>query len=205
MWRSAVSVLVPHRSDPDADSVDERLRARLGTRSIVLVGMMGSGKSSIGRRLATRLGLPFVDADTEIEAAAGMTIAEIFASRGEADFRAGEVRVIARLLEAGPQVLATGGGAWMNEQTRERIGQRGVSVWLRAAPEVLMRRVRKRADRPLLRTADPDATLRALLATRAPVYALADLAVESRDAPHDAVVADLVTAIDAHLADEAAR
>ncbi len=139
-------------------------RARLGARSIVLVGMMGSGKSTVGLRLAQRTGLKFVDADAEIELAAGMSIPDIFATRGEAEFRAGERRVIARLLSQGGRVIATGGGAFMSEETRARIAEQGVSVWLKADPDVLMRRVRKRANRPLLQTQDPEATLRALLA-----------------------------------------
>src|SRR6202035_3471727 len=128
--------------------------ALLGSRSIVLVGMMGVGKSSIGRRLAARLGVPFVDADTEIEAAAGMTIAEIFERHGEPYFRAGEARVIARLLEHGPQVLATGGGAFMNRDTRATIRLKGVSIWLKAELDVLMKRIKRRGDRPLLKTDD---------------------------------------------------
>src|SRR5580692_11426392 len=131
--------------------------ARLGARSIVLTGMMGVGKSSIGRRLAARLGVPFVDADTEIEKAAGMSIADIFARHGEADFRSGEARVIARLLDGGPQVLATGGGAVMNADTRAAIKAKGVSIWLTAELDVLMRRIHKRKnDRPMLQTADPE-------------------------------------------------
>jgi shikimate kinase len=166
---------------------------RLGRRSIVLTGMMGVGKSSIGRRLAARLGLPFVDADAEIEKAAGMSIADIFARHGEADFRGGEARVIARLLEAGPQVLATGGGAVMNADTRAAIKAKGVSIWLKAELEVLMRRIAKRKhERPMLNTADPAETLRQLLLTREPVYALADLTVQSREAPHDAIVAEIL-------------
>ncbi len=131
------------------------IRERLGTRSLVLVGLMGAGKSTVGRRLAQKLGLPFRDADHEIEAAAGMTIPEIFAIHGEADFRDGERRVIARLLQEGPMVLATGGGAFMNDETRARIAEHGISVWLRADLDVLMRRVRKRANRPLLQTRGP--------------------------------------------------
>jgi shikimate kinase len=176
------------------------LRAALGQRAIVLVGMMGSGKSSVGRRLATRLGLPFVDADTEIETAAQMTIPEIFAQRGEAEFREGERRVIGRVLTTrAPLVLATGGGAFMNAETRERVKGLGVSVWLKAEPDVLMRRVRKRSNRPLLQTADPEATLRRMLAEREPVYALADITIQSRDEPHEVVVGDTVAALDAHL------
>jgi shikimate kinase len=173
----------------------------LGDRSIVLVGMMGVGKSSVGRRLAARLSVPFVDADSEIEAAAdNMTIAEIFARHGEAYFRSGEARVIARLLERGPQVLATGGGAFMNAETRALIRERGISVWLQASPDVLLRRTgKRRSDRPLLQTDNPGETLRLLLAEREPTYALADLTVQSREVPHEAIVADVLTALAAHL------
>jgi shikimate kinase len=172
----------------------------LGSRSIVLTGMMGVGKSSIGRRLAARLNIPFVDADTEIEKAAGMSIPDIFARHGEADFRSGEARVIARLLDSGPQVLATGGGAVMNADTRAAIKAKGVSVWLAAEFEVLMRRINKRKnDRPMLQTADPEATLRELLAVREPVYAQADITVQSREGPHEAIVAEIVTALAAFL------
>ncbi len=167
----------------------------LGRRSIVLVGMMGAGKSSVGRKLGLRLALPFVDADAEIEAAAGMTIPDIFQIRGEADFRAGEARVIARLLEGGPQVLATGGGAYMNPNTRSLIAQKGISVWLRAEFDVLMRRIKRRNDRPLLHTPDPDATLQALIEQRYPVYALADVTIDSRDVLHDVIVDELIVAL----------
>ena len=168
----------------------------LGSRSIVLVGMMGVGKSSIGRRLAARLGVPFVDADSEIEKAAGMNIADIFTRHGEADFRSGEARVIARLLDGGPQVLATGGGAVMNADTRAAIKAKGVSIWLSAELDVLMRRINKRKnERPLLQTADPAATLRELLVAREPVYAQADLTVQSREVPHDAIVSEIMTAL----------
>ena len=178
----------------------DELRAAIGQRAIVLVGMMGSGKSSVGRRLATRLGLPFVDADTEIETAAGMTISEIFAQRGETEFRNGERRVISRILTTrAPLVLATGGGAFMNAETRARIADLGISIWLKAEPEVLMRRVRKRSNRPLLQTADPEGTLRAMLAEREPVYALSDLTVVSRDDPHDIVVGAAITALERYL------
>jgi shikimate kinase len=168
------------------------LLAWLGRRSIVLVGMMGAGKSSVGRRLAQRLGLPFADADIEIENAAGMTIPEIFATRGEPEFREGERRVILRLIAQGPMVLATGGGAYMNAETRAAIERDGVSVWLRAEFEVLMRRVRKRSNRPLLQNADPEGTLRRLMAERYPVYAQADVTVQSRDVPHDTVVDEII-------------
>lgn len=172
--------------------LEQALIDTLGSRSIVLVGLMGAGKSSVGRRLAQRLCVSFVDADTAIEEAAGMTIPEIFALHGEADFRAGERRVIARLLREGPQVLATGGGAYMNEETRDRIRQQGISVWLKADLDVLMKRVRKRADRPLLKTEDPEATMRKLMAERYPVYALADLTVTTREVAHEVVVQGIV-------------
>jgi shikimate kinase len=168
----------------------------LGARSIVLVGMMGAGKSSIGRRLASRLNIPFVDADTEIERAAGMSIADIFARHGETDFRSGEARVIARLLDGGPQVLATGGGAVMNADTRAAIKAKGVSIWLTAEVDVLMRRIQKRRhERPMLQAADPAARLRELLAERKPAYALSDLTVQSREVPHEAIVAEIVAVL----------
>src|SRR5580692_420244 len=174
--------------------------ALLGSRSIVLVGMMGVGKSSIGRRLAARLGVPFVDADAEIEKAAGMSIADIFARHGEADFRGGEARVIARLLDGGPQVLATGGGAVMNADTRAAIKAKGVSIWLTAELDVLMRRIHKRRhERPMLQTADPAARLRELLAEREPAYALSDLTVQSREVPHEAIVTEIVMALSGFL------
>jgi len=179
--------------------------AALDGRSIVLVGMMGSGKSSIGRRLAGALAIPFVDADTEIEKAAGMSIPDIFESHGEPYFRAGEARVIARLLEGGPRVLATGGGAFMNEQTRALIRARGVSVWLKADLDVLVRRVRRRSDRPLLKDGDAAATLERLLAERDPVYAQADVTVLSRDVPHDAIVAEIVAGLATRLAPQEPR
>jgi shikimate kinase len=167
--------------------------AALGQRSVVLVGMMGAGKSSVGRRLAARLGLGFIDADTEIEVAAGMPIHEIFASNGESYFRAGEARVIARLLEHGPQVLATGGGAVMDENTRALIAKHGISIWLKANAEVLHRRTKRRNDRPL---ADKIATL---LPQREPFYALSDITVQSREEPHEAVVEEIVMALANHL------
>ena len=173
----------------------DRLIAALEGRSIVLVGMMGAGKTSVGRRLAAKLGLPFVDADAEIEAGAQMTVPEIFARFGEAYFRDGERKVIARLMADGQKVLATGGGAFMNEQTRQRIAERGVSVWLKPDFDVLMRRVRKRSNRPLLQTANPEETLRKLLAERSPIYGLADFTIESRDGPHETVVDGIVSAL----------
>jgi shikimate kinase len=146
-----------------------------------------------------RLGIPFVDADAEIEQAAGMTIPDIFAIRGETEFRAGEARVIARLLEGGPQVLATGGGAYMNAETRAAIAAKGISVWLKAELDILMKRIRRRHDRPLLKTADPGATLRRLMEERDPVYALAELVVQSREVPHDKIVDEIVSALAGRL------
>jgi shikimate kinase len=175
----------------------------LGKRLIVLVGMMGAGKSTVGRRLAARLNLPFVDADTEIETAAGMTIPEIFDVHGEPHFRDGEARVIARLLENGPAVLATGGGSFMREETRRRIGEKAVSVWLKADPDIIMRRVKRRADRPLLQTADPTATINRLVSEREPVYQHADLTIASRDVPHDKIVDECIDALHAKLIDAA--
>ncbi len=189
---------------PNDANATAAVLAALGHRSVVLIGMMGVGKSSIGRRLAGRFGIPFVDADAEIEKAAGMTIADIFAHRGEADFRSGEARVIARLLEGGPQVLAAGGGAFMNAGTRAAIRAKGVSVWLKADLDVLLRRISKRRnERPLLQTGDPEDTLRALLVEREPIYAQADVTVYSRDVAHDSIVADIITALGAFLHDSA--
>jgi shikimate kinase len=175
------------------------IAAALGARSLVLVGMMGAGKSSVGRRLSQRLGIPFVDADTEIEKAAGMSIPDIFAVHGEPEFRAGEARVIARLLESGPQVLATGGGAFMNDATRAGIAAKGISIWLKAELEVLIRRIKRRHDRPLLANTDPVATLRDLTDKRYPVYALAELTVQSRDVPHEKIVDEIVATVADHL------
>lgn len=169
-------------------------------RGIVLIGLMGAGKSSVGRRLAKRLDLPFSDADQEIEKAADCTIDEIFARHGEAAFRAGERRVIARLLDGAPQVLATGGGAFMDPETRAAISEKGISIWLRADLEVLLERVLRRDNRPLLKQGDPEEILRRLMAERDPVYAQADIAVTSGQGPHKNVVEDIVTALQQHLA-----
>jgi shikimate kinase len=177
--------------------------AALGKRLIVLVGMMGVGKSTIGRRLAARLALPFIDADTEIEAAAGMSIPEIFETHGEPYFRDGEARVIARLLESGPAVLAPGGGALMREETRRRVAEQAVSIWLKADVDIIMRRVRRRADRPLLQTADPEATVIRLISEREPVYQLANLTIASREVPHEKIVDECVEALHAYLCGDA--
>ncbi|QQO18530.1 shikimate kinase [Bradyrhizobium diazoefficiens] len=190
---------LPIPASPEAD-----ILSALGTRSIVLVGMMGVGKSTIGRRIAARLKLPFVDADTEIETSAQMTVPEIFERHGEPYFRDGEARVIARLLDSGPVVLATGGGAFMREETRARIAAKAVSIWLKADHDVIMRRVRRRADRPLLQTADPEGTVTRLLTEREPVYGQADLTIASRDVPHDKIVEETIAALHAHLCGEQA-
>lgn len=173
----------------------ETAKASLGGRPIVLVGLMGAGKSSIGRRLADKMGLAFVDADQEIEAAAGKSIADIFSEHGEAYFRDGERKVIARLMESGEQVLATGGGAFMNPETRDRIKRDGISIWLKADLELLMKRVLKRNDRPLLRAEDPEAVMRKLMQDRYPVYAEADITVDSRDVQHLQMVNEVIRAL----------
>ena len=180
-------------------SPEAGILAALGPRLIVLVGMMGAGKSTIGRRLAARLGLPFVDADAEIETAHAMSIPEIFERFGEPYFRDGEVRVIARLLESGPAVLATGGGSFMREETRRRVHDKAVSIWLKADVDIIMRRVKRRADRPLLQTADPAATVGRLIAEREPIYQDADITVASRDVPHDKIVEECVAALHRRL------
>ena len=180
-------------------SPEAEITAALGARSIVLVGMMGAGKSTIGRRLSARLRLPFLDADTEIEAAAGMSIPDIFETHGEPHFRDGEARVIARLLDSGPAVLATGGGAFMREETRHRIRDKAVSIWLKADADVIMKRVRRRSDRPLLQNADPEGTVSRLLGEREPVYATADLTILSRDVPHDKIVDECLEALRTRL------
>ncbi len=185
-------------------SVDAgRAAAALGGRSIILVGMMGAGKTSVGKRLAAKLGLPFIDADAEIEAGAQLTISEIFERFGEAYFREGERKVIARLLNGGPLVLATGGGAFMNAATRDNIAKQGVSIWLKPSFDVLLARVRKKSNRPLLKTADPEQTLRRLLEERSPTYALADFTVESLEGSHDAVVDAILQRLHAALGKDA--
>jgi shikimate kinase len=170
------------------------IRDCLGSRSLVLVGMPGSGKSAVGRRLAAQLDIAFVDADEEIESAAGKPIMDIFKDHGEAYFREGERKVIARLLGTGPQVLATGGGALMVAETRDNIRRSGISIWLKAELAVLMRRVLKRNTRPLLEK-DPEGVMRQLMEARYPVYATADITVESRDLPHDTVVGEIIEAL----------
>jgi len=171
----------------------------LGQRSIVLIGLMGSGKTSTGRRLAQQLGLEFSDADAEIEAAAGLSISEIFARHGEAYFRDGERRVMARLLGEGQRVLATGGGAFMDEETRARIAAAGISIWLKADLDVLWRRVRKRSHRPLLQNSDPEETLRQLMEQRYPIYERADITVISQDGPQELAVEEVIKKLEFFL------
>jgi shikimate kinase len=171
------------------------IKAKLADRAIVLVGLMGAGKTSVGRRLADRLDVPFIDADHEIEQAAGKSIPEIFADHGEPYFRDGERKVISRLLEGGLQVLATGGGAFMNDETRARIRAHGVAIWLRADLPLLMKRVQKRSNRPLLQTEDPEAVMRDLMVRRYPVYAEANLTVDSQDISHAQMVERVLRAL----------
>jgi shikimate kinase len=198
---------MPETTHPSGTTAPQEaeIMAALGTRSIVLVGMMGAGKSTIGRRLSARLRLPFLDADSEIEAAAGMSIPDIFEIHGEPHFRDGEARVIARLLDSGPAVLATGGGAFMREDTRNRIGEKAVSLWLKADADIIMKRVKRRADRPLLQTADPAATVGRLIEEREPVYQHADITIWSRDVPHEKIVDECIEALHALLCGGAAE
>ncbi|MGO4833710.1 shikimate kinase [Rhizobiaceae sp. 2RAB30] len=181
---------------------DEVLQ-RLGSRSIVFVGLMGAGKTAIGRRVASALGLSFTDSDHEIETVSRMTVPELFERYGEAEFRALEQRVIARILESGPQVLSTGGGAYMNEHTREAIAERAVSVWLKADIDTLMDRVSKKQNRPLLKNPDPRAVMQRLMAERYPVYARADVTVPTRDERKEVIAAEVITALFTALDGEA--
>jgi shikimate kinase len=171
------------------------LANRLAGKPLVLVGMMGAGKTTVGRRIASRLGRQFIDSDEEIERAAQMTIPEIFEQRGEPEFRAGEMRVISRLLKEKDILLATGGGAFINAETRALIKAEAVSVWLKADLDVLFERVSRRSNRPLLKTADPKGTLEKLIEERYPIYAEADITVMSRDVPQDHVAADVISAV----------
>ncbi|HUH78192.1 MAG TPA: shikimate kinase [Devosia sp.] len=187
---------------PDAASRQARaelLVARLKGRPLVLVGMMGAGKTTVGRRLAARLNRQFLDSDEEIEKAAQMSIPEIFAQRGEPEFRAGEMRVISRVLKEVDIVLATGGGAFVNHETRALMKAEGITVWLKAEIDILFERVSRRSNRPLLKTANPRATLEKLIEERYPIYAEADVTVLSRDVPQEAVASDIVEAVLAYL------
>ncbi|WIJ27199.1 shikimate kinase [Devosia sp. RR2S18] len=177
----------------------EALAERLAGKPLVLVGMMGAGKTTVGRRVANRLGRHFFDSDEEIEKAAQMTIPDIFQQRGEDEFRAGETRVIARVLREPGIVLATGGGAFVNATTRTLVKQEAVSVWLKADLDVLFERVSRRSNRPLLKTENPRATLEKLIADRYPIYAEADVTVASRDVPQDVVANNVIDAVLTHL------
>lgn len=179
----------------NAASPDAPANVPLITRPLVLVGLMGAGKTTVGRRLAARLNIPFVDADAEIEAAAGRSISEIFADFGEAEFRKGEREVIARLLKGTPLVLATGGGAFIDPATRARVKELGCSIWLKAPIELLVERVKRRDTRPLLRSGDPAEILSRLAEARYPAYAEADIVVESGSGPHDVVVDAIIAAL----------
>jgi shikimate kinase len=187
------------RDSASRDSKREMLQQLIGGRPIVLIGMMGAGKTTVGRRLAAKLGRHFVDSDEEVEKAAGMSIEDIFAAHGEADFRAGEVKVIARLLKEDGIVLGTGGGAFMNADTRALIKETAISVWIKAEFEVLFQRVSRRSNRPLLKTANPRETLQKLIDARYPTYAEADVTVMSRDVPQDQVANEVIEALVGHL------
>ncbi|MBB3385789.1 MULTISPECIES: shikimate kinase [unclassified Rhizobium] len=178
-----------------AESLRDKARAALGQRNLVFVGLMGAGKSSIGRPVAQQLGLPFVDTDIEIERVSRMTIAELFAAYGEQEFRALETRVIKRLLKGGPRVVSTGGGAFINESTRLHVKRGSLSVWLKADLDVLWERVNKRDTRPLLKTENPKQTLENLMIARYPIYAEADITVLSRDVNKDIMVREVLAAI----------
>ncbi len=178
-----------------ASSLGARARAALGRRNLVFVGLMGAGKSAVGRMVANQLGLPFVDTDVEIERVSRMSISELFAAYGEDEFRALETRVIKRLLRSGPRVVSTGGGAFINEKTRKQIERGGISLWLKADLDVLWERVNKRDHRPLLKTENPKQTLKDLMDKRYPIYELADLTIQSRDVRKEVIANEVLMAI----------
>nr|WP_041545606.1 MULTISPECIES: shikimate kinase [Chelativorans] len=185
------------KSTPELDT--NAVLKQLGRRSIVFVGLMGAGKTVVGRKVAGMLGLPFIDSDHEIESVSRMSIPELFAGYGEDEFRALERRVIARLLRDGPKVLSTGGGAFMSESSRRAILRQGVSVWLKADLDTLMQRVAKRQDRPLLKTDDPRAVMQRLIEIRYPIYELADITVRTRDDPKEVIASEVLEGIAAFL------
>ena len=178
-----------------AESLKDRARAALGSRNLILVGLMGAGKSSVGRIVAHQLGIPFVDSDAEIEKVSRMSISELFAAYGEEEFRALESRVMKRLLKNGPRVVSTGGGAFINDRTRKHIKKGGVSIWLKADIDVLWERVSKRDTRPLLKTENPKQTLENLMNARYPIYELADLTVLSRDVRKELMAEEVLRAV----------
>ena len=178
-----------------ADSLKDRARAALGSRNLILVGLMGAGKSSVGRLVAQQLGIPFIDSDVEIERVSRMTITELFASYGEEEFRALETRVMKRLLKNGPRVVSTGGGAFINDRTRKHIKKGGLSLWLKADLDVLWERVNKRDTRPLLKTENPMQTLENLMNARYPIYAQADVTVLSRDVRKELMAEEVLKAV----------
>lgn len=191
--------MVEHAPNPVTDAPASRLQSKLAGRPLVLVGLMGAGKSAVGRRVAHMLDMAFLDADTEIEAAADMTIADIFETYGEPEFRRLEASVMKRLLTDGNQIIATGGGAFMNAQTREAIAQHAVSVWLRADLDLLMDRVSRKQTRPLLKQRDPRGVMQSLMDERYPIYALADVTVQSADVTKDAMAERIIDAALSHL------
>jgi shikimate kinase len=178
-----------------ADSLRERARAALGSRNLILVGLMGAGKSSVGRIVATQLGIPFIDSDAEIERVSRMSISELFAAYGEDEFRALEGRVMKRLLKGGPRLVSTGGGAFINDRTRKHIKRGGLSVWLKADLDVLWERVNKRDTRPLLKTENPKQTLENLMNARYPIYGQADRTVISRDVRKEVMADEVLQAV----------
>ena len=181
--------------EPVSEALIERAKAALGRRNLVFVGLMGAGKSAIGRMTATALGIPFIDSDHEIERVSRMTISDLFVAYGEEEFRALETRVIKRLLHTGPRIVSTGGGAYINERTRRHIKKQSLSVWLKADLDVLWERVNKRDTRPLLKTENPKQTLENLMDARYPIYAEADLTVISRDVKKEVMVEEVLTAL----------
>lgn len=194
MLRQSAFVILSPALMPQTSTDIADIKEKIGSRNIVLVGLMGAGKTTVGRRLARLLKYDFTDADAEIEKAAGLTVAEIFETYGEQHFRDGERKVIARLLQTGPKVLATGGGAFMNAEIRESIAASGLSVWLKADLDLLMKRVGRRTHRPLLQRGDPEEIMSALIKQRYPVYAQADFVIQSRDVPHDVIVNEILEA-----------
>jgi shikimate kinase len=186
-----------------SEPIETKVSRLLAGRTVVMVGMMGAGKSSIGRRLASRLGMAFADADTEIEQAANQSIPDIFEQHGEAYFRDGERRVIQRLLDGKPKVLATGGGAFIQPETRAAIQANGISVWLKADRDLLLSRVKRRNNRPLLKAGDPAEIIDKLIAERYPIYSEAAIHIQSRDIAHDVVIDDILAALADYLSREA--